>query len=269
VACKVWLARLLYKLRQALPLNYFLLLKFRVKVGNDYSEMTSIHAGVPQGSVLGPLLYLLYTADLPTSPRTLIVTFADDNSILTTDRDPAVASHLLQTDLLAIQHWLKRWRMKVNETKSTHVTFTTWRATCPPVNNEVKYLGLHLDRRLTWHKSIFTMRKQLGLTLIKMHWVLGRKSQLSTTNKLLLYKTILKPIWPYGIQLWGTTSSSNIEILEQFQSKILRIIVDAPWYVPNSLIRRDLSCPTVKEEIHRYSSHYGDRLRTHPNHLAQ
>jgi hypothetical protein len=40
------------------------------------------------------------------------------------------------------------------------------------------------------------------------------------------------------------------------------------WYVPDLLIRRDLSCPTVKEEIRRYSSHHGDRLRTHPNHLA-
>jgi hypothetical protein len=68
----------------------------------------------------------------------------------------------------------------------------------------------------------------------------------STTNKLLLYKIILKPIWTYGIQLWGTASTSNIEILERFQSKVLRIIVDVPWYVPNSLIRRDLSCPTVK-----------------------
>jgi hypothetical protein len=58
--------------------------------------------------VLGPLLYLLYTADLTTSPRTLIATFVDDTPILTTDSDPAVASHLLQTDLLAIQQWLKR-----------------------------------------------------------------------------------------------------------------------------------------------------------------
>jgi hypothetical protein len=150
-------------------------------------------------------------------------------------------------------------------------------ATCPPVkindvqlpqSDEVKYLRLHLDRRLTWHKHIFTKRKQLGLTLTKMHWLLGRKSQLFTANKLLLYKTILKPIWIYSIQLWGTASTCNIEILERFQSKVLRMIVDAPWYVPNSFIRKDLSCPTVKEEIRRYSSHYGDRLRTHPNHLA-
>jgi hypothetical protein len=139
--------------------------------------------------------------------------------------------------------------MKANETKLTHVTSTTRRETCPPVyinyiplpqSDEVKYLGLHLDRRLTWHKHIFTKRKQLGLTLTKMHWLLGRKSQLSTTNKLLLYKTILKPIWTYGIQPWGIASTSNIEILERFQSKVLRMIVDASWHVPNTLIRRDL-----------------------------
>jgi hypothetical protein len=81
-------------------------------------------------------------------------------------------------------------------------------------------------RRLTWHKHIFTKRKQLGITLTKMHWLLGQKFKLSTNNKLLLYKTILKPIWTYGIQLWRTASTSNIEILERFQSKILRMIVD-------------------------------------------
>jgi hypothetical protein len=74
--------------------------------------------------------------------------------------------------------------------------------------------------------------------------------------------------WTYGIQLWGTASISNIEILERFQSKALRMIVDAPWYVHNTLIRRDLHISTVKEEIRRYSSHYGARLRTHPNNLV-
>jgi hypothetical protein len=95
--------------------------------------------------------------------------------------------------------------------------------------------------------------------------LLGRKSQLSLSNKLLLYKTVLKPIWTFGIQLWGTACTSNIEILERFQSKALRMIVDAPWYVPNTIIRRDLQIPSVKEEISRYSSHYSARLTAHPN----
>jgi hypothetical protein len=84
-----------------------------------------------------------------------------------------------------------------------------------------------------------------------MYWLLGHKSKLSTSNKLLIYRTILKPIWPYGIQLWGTASTSTIEIPERFQSKALRMTVDAPWYVPNTVIRRDLHTPTVKEEIRR------------------
>jgi hypothetical protein len=57
------------------------------------------------------------------------------------------------------------------------------------------------------------------------------------------------------------------EILERFQSKALRMIVDAPWYVPNTVIRRDHQIPTVKEEIRFYSSQYRARLSAHPNGL--
>jgi hypothetical protein len=133
--------------------------------------------------------------------------------------------------------------MKANETKSVHVTFITRRETCPPVHindvqipeeNHVKYLGLHLDRRLTWHTHIFAKRKQLGLSLTKMYWLLGRKSKLSTNNKLLLYKAILKPIWTHGIKLCGTTSNSNIEILERFQSKVFLLF--ASVHTPMNLM---------------------------------
>jgi hypothetical protein len=82
-----------------------------------------------------------------------------------------------------------------------------------------------------------------------------------------MYKTVLKPIWTYAIQLWGTASTSNIEILERFQSKALRMIVDPPWHGPNTVIRRDLQIPTVKEEIRRYSSQYSARLNAHLNYL--
>jgi hypothetical protein len=87
-------------------------------------------------------------------------------------------------------------------------------------------------------------------------------------NLLLKYKTILKPICTYGIQLLGRASTSNIEILERFQSKVLRMIVDAPWHVPNTVIRRDLQIPTVKEEIRCYSSQYSARLGAHSNGLV-
>jgi hypothetical protein len=69
-----------------------------------------------------------------------------------------------------------------------------------------------------------------------MYGLLGRKSKLSIINKLLVYKVILKPIWTYGIQLWGSAFISNIEILERFQGKVLRMITDAPWYVLNMVL---------------------------------
>jgi hypothetical protein len=95
-----------------------------------------------------------------------------------------------------------------------------------------------------------------------MYWVIGRKSELSLENKLLIYKAILKPIWTYGIPLWGATSNSNIEILQRFQNKVLRSIVNAPRYVPNTLL------PTVKAEITNLSITYREKLTTHPNELT-
>jgi hypothetical protein len=82
---------------------------------------------------------------------------------------------------------------------------------------------------------------------------LNRKSQLSVEYKLLVYKAILKPIWTYGVQLWGSASNSNIEILERFQSKMLRIITDAPRFLPNAVIKRDLKVLSVRQEVRNYS----------------
>lgn len=101
-----------------------------------------------------------------------------------------------------------------------------------------------------------------------MYWLIGPKSQLSLENKTILYKTILKPVWTYGIELWGTSSSSNVEILQRYQSKTLRLITNSPWYVNNNNIHNDLGVPKVRNEISRYSTNYLNRLSHHPNILA-
>ena len=101
-----------------------------------------------------------------------------------------------------------------------------------------------------------------------MHWLTSRKSKLSTENKLKRYKTIIKPIWTYGIPLWGTAAMSHLNKIETMQAKILSTIVNGPWYVRNEDIRRDLGIPTVKEEISRYSEKYKSIIATHPNRLA-
>ena len=106
-----------------------------------------------------------------------------------------------------------------------------------------------LDRRMTWERHIVDKSKQLKTKLKKFYWLIGGRS-----NLIMLYKAILIPVWIYGIQLWGTASNSNIEILQGFQSKILRSLIDAPWYVTNETIHRDLKIPTVKEEISKFSN---------------
>jgi hypothetical protein len=75
---------------------------FLVKVETEYTELSSVNAGVLQGSVLGLLLYLLYTADLYTA------TFADDTAVVAMDSDPTTASQKLETDQFAIQNWFKK-----------------------------------------------------------------------------------------------------------------------------------------------------------------
>lgn len=281
---KVWHDGLLYKLKMNLPHHFYEIFKsylekrfFFINNNNEHSDLGKIYSGVPQGSVLGPILYLLFTADLPLSNHTAVATFADDTAILSSHIDARMATYHLQNHVLSIESWLKKWKINVNESKSVHITFTLRRENCPPVtinnkqighSNDVKYLGIHLDRRLTWHKHIFTKRKQLGLKLRNMYWLIGRQSQLTLENKLLIYKSILKPIWTYGIQLWGSASKSNLEIIKRFQNKVLRIVTNAPWYVPNIIIQNDLDLASIEDEIKRFSQNYRGRLDNHPNELT-
>lgn len=281
---RVWHKGLFYKAKKVLPINFYSFIKsylsqrqFFVKVEDEMSSLYPIEAGVPQGSVLGPILYLLFTHDLPTTTEVLTGTFADDTAIVTSSDNPKEASSKLQKNLDEISHWLKRWRMRANEAKSVHVTFTTRRETCPqiklndvpiPQSDNAKYLGMHLDRRLTWKSHILTKRKSLGIKYREMFWLLSRQSSLSLENKIILYNSILKPIWTYGIQLWGTAAKSSIEIIQRFQSKTLRTMVNAPWYVTNAQIHRDLKIPFVKDEINAIITKYRDRIDSHPNELA-
>lgn len=282
---RVWHEGLLFKIKKAFCADVFEIIQsfidkrhFFVQCGDTSTNLCPIQAGVPQGSVLGPILYLIFTSDLPTSTNIVTGTFADDTAILASHEHPETASFLLQKSLDQIAIWLKKWRIKANETKSVNVTFTLRRGTCPfvnlndveiPCSDHVKYLGLHLDSRLTWKKHIFTKRKQLGLLVRKFYWLIGRTSQLSLESKLILYKAVLKPIWTYGIQLWGTASHSNIEIIQRFQNKMLRIITNAPWFITNEQLHHDLKINTVRQEITHIMGNYKTRITNHPNSLAK
>ena len=98
-----------------------------------------------------------------------------------------------------------------------------------------------------------------------MYWLIGKNSELSIENKLLLYQQVLKPVWTYGIQLWGCTKKSNIKMIQTFQNKVLRGIVKAPWYIRNDDLHRDLNMQTVHEEIKKRAIIHGQRISQHAN----
>ena len=91
---------------------------------------------------------------------------------------------------------------------------------------------------------------------------------MSLENKILFYKTILKPVWTYGIQLWGTSSISNTEIIQRFQSKTLRMMANAPWFVTNNTLHNVLKIPYVLSEIKKFTNQYLQRLSDNVNPLA-
>ena len=90
-----------------------------------------MYTGVPQGSVLGPVLYTMYTSDIPVNDNITIATFADDTAILASNKSPIEASLLVQDYLNQLQLWLTRWKICINAEKSHHVTFTLRKEECP------------------------------------------------------------------------------------------------------------------------------------------
>ena len=97
---------------------------------------------------------------------------------------------------------------------------------------------------------------------------MGRGSKLTLENKLLIYRMVLKPIWTYGIQLWGTASASNTNAIQIQQNIILKALSNAPWFIKNTEVHSFLNLKTVSDEIKLHASRYRERLENHPNKLA-
>jgi len=77
------------------------------------------------------------------------------------------------------------------------------------------------------------------------------------------YLPLLKPVWTYGIKLWGCTKQSNVDIIQRFQNKVLRSIVNAPWCIRNNDLHRDLEVDVVSSEIQRFAQKHEERLHHH------
>jgi len=131
---KLWHQGLLLKIKQTLPPVYFNLLNLTYKTDTSRQHKTTnlppphfqcfrVFGCTPRKHLMF-ITIQIYTADIPQSEKTILSTFADDTVISTTHPDPTLASVNLQDKLQTIENWNRNWRLKINDTKSSHITFT-------------------------------------------------------------------------------------------------------------------------------------------------
>jgi hypothetical protein len=136
-----------------------------------------------------------------------------------------------------------------------------------PICIQVKYLGLTLDSKLTWNPHIVDKRKALNSRLHLLRPLL--RSKINIDTKLLIYKSLLRPLWTYGIQLWGAAKLSNTRSIQVFQSIYLRLVSSAPWYVTNSNLHKDLKIQTLNKISKTYYVRFHNKIQSHTNQLIK
>ena len=202
--------------------------KQRVRVASASSEWQPVISGIPQGSVLGPTLFILYVNDLPSKVNSSIRLFADDTKLfgkVCNDTDHSAVN----TDLQALEDWSKRWQLPFNTSKCSvlHLgsrnperQYIMAGATLNAVTEE-KDLGIVIDQGLKFHS-------QAAKASSKANQVLGviRKAfdNLDHETLPLLYKSLVRPLLEYGNPIWGPFYKTDQIMLEQVQRRATRLI---------------------------------------------
>jgi len=165
-----------------------------------------MRAGVAQGGLFSPVLFNLYVKDMPKpSHHVQLALYADDTVIITTSRTPVLLVNYLQTYLSHLERWLTEWRIAINVSKSSAIIFARAgrRLIQPrsvtlfgePINwvDTIRYLGVTLDKRLTWSPHIEKLSRRTAQRIGLLGPLLNRRSDLSIRNGVLLYKQFLRP----------------------------------------------------------------------------
>lgn len=266
---RVWHEGLIHKIHQlGTPIHLTQLINsflkdrhFRVRVENTSSSSRPVAAGVPQGSCLSPLLYLIYTNDIPITPKTQVSLFADDTMFHSNDKNPSRAIIRLQHQINDAENWFDQWRLRINTQKTVAILFNRRRREPGktlilkgqqiPWSNTTKYLGITFDRRLTFTPHIKNIIQKSSRIRASLYPVLNRRSPIPLSIKRLILHLYVRPILTYGGQSWGSIiSKSNWSSLEAVQNIALRTITASPKYVSNRTLRFTTKSPSLEHFIH-------------------
>lgn len=264
---RVWHQGLIYKLKTntELPIHIIKLIKsfltgrtFYIRVANHISTPRHIEAGVPQGSCLSPILYVLYINDLPLTVHSKTAIFADDTMFHSGNRNTNYAILQLQKQLDLAETWMKRWRLKLNIGKTEAILFGALpkqktkkiKIQNQPIEwkQKIKYLGITIDHNLKMHHHATNAINKAKGVRAALYPVINSRSPIPIKTRLQIYSIYIKPVLLYGSVAWSThISNSNWTKIEAVQNIALRVITGAQYYISNETLRKSTQLPSLYE----------------------
>ena len=226
----------------------------RVVINGKHSGWGLIEAGVPQGSVLGPLLFLIYINDITKGIKSAIKLFADDTSLyITFDNNIQEATDQLNNDMSTISEWANQWLVTFNPTKTKALLVTLKRNLIPPplyfnrhpLENVKchKHLGLQINETLSWKEHINSIsaatNKKVNV-LSSLGKILDRKTLLT------MYTAFIRPSLEYGSIVWCNCTNDEDDVLEAVQRRAARVISGAIVRTHTACIYQELGLETLK-----------------------
>ena len=228
-----------------------------VSVNGSNSNLLSITCGVPQGSVLGPLLFLVYINDLPNASKKLnFYLFADDTNIYCESKDLSNLLKIVNKELRSIKRWLDANKLSLNIDKTNYIIFHSSSRNVPSDSTIkigkkqikrvklVKFLGLLLDEHLSWKYHLSELSKKLARTCGIFFKI---RNLLPLDVLLCLYNALFLSFLQYGLIVWGQTFASYIDPIFKLQKKAVRAISFQPRLSPSFPIFKDLKLLKLSE----------------------
>ena len=205
-------------------------------LNNTLSEEYSINNGVPQGSLIGPILFAIFINDLASLfDKCSFHLYADDTVLYYSDKDPQVVESVLNDELNKVIKWMDKNKLKLNCTKTVGMLLGTKHMLSKhsnlhlkindiDINNveSVKYLGVYIDRELKWNIQIEHMCSKIG----KMIGFLGRLRYFVSESILrIIYTSIILPHFDYADVVWQSASKKYLNLMQKLQNRAGRIIL--------------------------------------------
>ena len=234
--------------------------KQRVKIENEFSDYKSITCGVPQGSILGPLLFLIYINDMhQVTKYSTLYHFADDTNLLYSHKDIRKLRKAVNSDLKLVFQWLCANRLSLNIDKTEFIVFKSPRKSINEritlklngknifESKKLRYLGLIVDSHMTWKYHISELRKKLGQIIGIIFNLKKIKAPLHTLRS--VYFALFQSYMCYGLCVWGQTKKSNFNKIEMMQKKVIRLITDANYDAETNSLFKNVKILKLKDQL--------------------